>query len=174
MLANSAMTSNCHACCRHDPSRCGHPTPVRLDRTPAIAAAHSDDHSRVEPAGRLEQLRRSLQARRGQSDSKLLYALASNGRGESGESTIQQFMMRLSSNLRRFRWAVFAAWLLLLVPAVYLAMNQSGHLTGGGFEVEGSQSLYVQRQLEDALPGSGRLPARVGRRAARRTRPSPT
>ena len=43
--------------------------------------------------------------------------------------------MRLSSNLRRFRWAVFAAWLLLLVPSVYLALNQSGHLTGGGFEV---------------------------------------
>ena len=39
-------------------------------------------------------------------------------------------MMRLSSNLRRFRWAVFAVWLLLLVPSVYLAMNQSSHLTG--------------------------------------------
>ena len=45
-------------------------------------------------------------------------------------------MMRLSSNLRRYRWAVFAVWLLLLVPAIYLAVNQSGNLTGGGFEVE--------------------------------------
>ncbi|UXA13814.1 MMPL family transporter [Mycobacterium sp. SMC-8] len=67
-------------------------------------------------------------------------------------------MMRLSSNLRRFRWAVFAVWLLLLVPSVYLAMNQSSHLTGGGFEVEGSQSLYVQRQLEAQFPDQGASP----------------
>ena len=59
-------------------------------------------------------------------------------------------MMRLSSNLRRYRWAVFAVWLLLLVPSIYLAMNQSGNLTGGGFEVAGSQSLYV------AAPARGR------------------
>ncbi len=67
-------------------------------------------------------------------------------------------MMRLSSNLRRYRWAVFAAWLLLLVPAIYLAMNQSGHLTGGGFEVEGSQSLHVQRELEEYFPDQGSSP----------------
>src|SRR5215217_4576141 len=67
-------------------------------------------------------------------------------------------MMRLSSNLRRYRWAVFAAWLLLLVPAIYLAMNQSGHLTGGGFEVEGSQSLHVQRELEAHFPDQGASP----------------
>ena len=67
-------------------------------------------------------------------------------------------MMRVSSNLRRFRWAVFAVWLLLLVPSVYLAMNQSGNLTGGGFEVEGSQSLYVQRQLEAQSPDQGASP----------------
>src|SRR5689334_20691955 len=71
---------------------------------------------------------------------------------------IQQFMMRLSSSLRRFRWAVFAAWLLLLVPSIYLAMNQSSNLTGGGFEVEGSQSLYVQRQLEEHFPDQGASP----------------
>src|SRR5215207_7431509 len=67
-------------------------------------------------------------------------------------------MMRLSSSLRRYRWAVFAAWLLLLVPSVYLAMNQSGHLTGGGFEVEGSQSLRVQRELEQYFPDQGASP----------------
>jgi uncharacterized membrane protein YdfJ with MMPL/SSD domain len=67
-------------------------------------------------------------------------------------------MMRLSSNLRRYRWAVFAAWLLLLVPSIYLALNQSGNLTGGGFEVEGSQSLHVQRELEQHFPDQGRSP----------------
>lgn len=66
--------------------------------------------------------------------------------------------MRISSNLRRFRWAVFAAWVLLLVPSLYLAMNQSGNLTGGGFEVEGSQSLYVQHQLEAQFPDQGASP----------------
>ena len=67
-------------------------------------------------------------------------------------------MLRVSSNLRRFRWAVFAVWLLLLVPAVYLALNQSNHLTGGGFEVAGSQSLYVQHQLEAQFPDQGASP----------------
>jgi heme transporter len=67
-------------------------------------------------------------------------------------------MMRLSSYLRRFRWAVFAVWLLLLVPAVYLAMNQSSNLTGGGAEVEGSQSLHVQYELEDHFPDQGASP----------------
>ena len=57
-------------------------------------------------------------------------------------------MMRLSRNLRRFRWLVFASWLLALVPAIYLALAQSGHLTGGGFDVAGSQSLLVHDQLE--------------------------
>lgn len=66
--------------------------------------------------------------------------------------------MRVSSTLRRFRWAVFAVWVLLLVPSVYLAMNQSGHLTGGGFEVAGSQSLYVQHQLEAQFPDQGASP----------------
>ncbi|MGB9306900.1 MAG: MMPL family transporter [Mycobacterium sp.] len=58
-------------------------------------------------------------------------------------------MMRLSRSLRRFRWLVFTGWLLALVPAVYLALAQSGHLTGGGFEVAGSQSLAVHDQLAD-------------------------
>ena len=67
-------------------------------------------------------------------------------------------MMRLSSYLRRFRWAVFATWLLLLVPSIYLAINQSSNLTGGGFDVEGSQSLHVQRQLEEHFPDQGASP----------------
>jgi uncharacterized membrane protein YdfJ with MMPL/SSD domain len=67
-------------------------------------------------------------------------------------------MMRLSGNLRRFRWLVFTAWLLALVPAIYLAMTQSGHLTGGGFEVAGSQSLRVHDQLEEHYRDQGASP----------------
>ncbi len=76
----------------------------------------------------------------------------------SREFAIQQYMMRLSSRLRRYRWAVFAAWLLLLVPALYLAMTQGSNLTGGGFEVEGSQSLDVQHELEAQFPDQGASP----------------
>ncbi|MCK0177142.1 MMPL family transporter [Mycolicibacterium sp. F2034L] len=67
-------------------------------------------------------------------------------------------MMRLSSNLRRFRWAVFGVWAMLLLPSIYLALSQSGNLTGGGFEVEGSQSLHVQYELEDHFPDQGASP----------------
>ncbi|HSS24243.1 MAG TPA: MMPL family transporter, partial [Mycobacterium sp.] len=64
-------------------------------------------------------------------------------------------MMRLSRSLRRYRWLVFTGWLLALVPAVYLALTQSGNLTGGGFEVAGSQSLMVHDQLEDQYHEQG-------------------
>ncbi|PRC44836.1 hypothetical protein C6A85_98210, partial [Mycobacterium sp. ITM-2017-0098] len=36
--------------------------------------------------------------------------------------------------------------------------NQSNHLTGGGFEVAGSQSLYVQHQIEAQFPDQGASP----------------
>ncbi|GAT10952.1 hypothetical protein AU184_00795 [Mycolicibacterium novocastrense] len=67
-------------------------------------------------------------------------------------------MLRLSSKLRRYRWAVFAVWVLLLVPSIWLALNQSSHLTGGGFEVDGSQSLRVQHELEEHFPDQGASP----------------
>lgn len=78
--------------------------------------------------------------------------------GECGEIDIQQFMMRLSSNLRRFRWLVFTGWLLALMLALYLTLTQSTHLTGGGFEVSGSQSLRVQHQLEEHYSDQGASP----------------
>jgi heme transporter len=64
-------------------------------------------------------------------------------------------MMRLSHNLRRFRWLVFTSWLLALVPASYIVLTQSGHLTGGGFDVAGSQSLLVHDQLETQYHDQG-------------------
>ena len=67
-------------------------------------------------------------------------------------------MMRLSSTLRRCRWLVFSGWLLALVPALYLALTSSGHLTGGGFEVPGSQSLKVHDALEAHYPDQGTSP----------------
>lgn len=66
--------------------------------------------------------------------------------------------MRLSGTLRRFRWLVFTAWVLILIPTVYLVATQTGQLTGGGFEVAGSQSLYVHDELEDRYPDQGASP----------------
>jgi heme transporter len=85
----------------------------------------------------------------------LLYA---HDAGEKAGTDIQQFMMRLSSTLRRHRWAVFVAWLLVLVPVVLVSLHESNNLTGGGFEVAGSQSLHVQRELETHYPDQGASP----------------
>ncbi|MCB0933008.1 MAG: MMPL family transporter [Mycobacterium sp.] len=67
-------------------------------------------------------------------------------------------MMRLSASLRKHRRLVFGCWLLSLLPAVFLAMTQSHNLTGGGFEVAGSQSLQVHDQLEEHFPQLGASP----------------
>ena len=67
-------------------------------------------------------------------------------------------MMRLSGSLRRHRRLVICCWLLALIPSVWLALTQSHNLTGGGFEVEGSQSLHVQHELEDHFPQQGASP----------------
>ncbi|MBV8786625.1 MAG: MMPL family transporter, partial [Mycobacterium sp.] len=64
-------------------------------------------------------------------------------------------MMRLSRSLRKYRWLVFMGWLLALVPAVYMALTQSGNLTGGGFDVAGSQSLLVHDQIEELYHDQG-------------------
>lgn len=67
-------------------------------------------------------------------------------------------MMHLSASLRKHRRLVFGCWLLSLLPAVFLAMTQSHNLTGGGFEVAGSQSLSVHDQLEEHYPQFGASP----------------
>ena len=74
------------------------------------------------------------------------------------EFAIQQYMMRLSGSLRRHRWLVLGCWLLALLPSLYLTLSGSNNLTGGGFEVAGSQSLQVQYELEDHFPEQGSSP----------------
>jgi uncharacterized membrane protein YdfJ with MMPL/SSD domain len=60
---------------------------------------------------------------------------------------VQTVMLRLDRFVRRRRTLVLVAWLAVLVAAVPLAMRQSDHLTGGGFEVPGSQSAAVQESV---------------------------
>ena len=48
---------------------------------------------------------------------------------------------------RRRRW-VLAAWLVIVVAALPFAAKQTDHLTGGGFDVPGSQSKAVSDALQ--------------------------
>ncbi|HWT90335.1 MAG TPA: MMPL family transporter, partial [Solirubrobacterales bacterium] len=49
---------------------------------------------------------------------------------------------------RRRRWVV-AAWVLIVVLAMPFAAKQTEHLTGGGFDVPGSQSMKVSESLQE-------------------------
>jgi len=48
---------------------------------------------------------------------------------------------------RRRRWVV-AAWVLIVLLALPFASKQTDHLTGGGFDVPGSQSMKVSESLQ--------------------------
>jgi uncharacterized membrane protein YdfJ with MMPL/SSD domain len=58
-------------------------------------------------------------------------------------------MNRLAQFLgRRRRW-VLGAWVLIVVLALPFASKQTDHLTGGGFDVPGSQSMKVSESLQE-------------------------
>jgi RND superfamily putative drug exporter len=57
---------------------------------------------------------------------------------------MRSFMVRLSGFLTRRRWWVLAAWLVTLAIAAPMAAKQTEHLSGGGFDVPGSQSQAVE------------------------------
>jgi uncharacterized membrane protein YdfJ with MMPL/SSD domain len=60
-------------------------------------------------------------------------------------------MTRLAAFLgRRRRW-VLAGWVVVLVLALPLASRQTEHLTGGGFDVPGSQSKAVSDAIEQSF-----------------------
>src|SRR5919108_3773003 len=57
-------------------------------------------------------------------------------------------MGRLAGFVERRRLFVLGVWVVLLLVAAPFAARQSDHLTNGGFEVPGSQSHVVDRNLE--------------------------
>jgi RND superfamily putative drug exporter len=62
-------------------------------------------------------------------------------------------MSRLAGFLgRRRRW-VLGAWVTVLVLALPIAAHQTDHLTGGGFDVPGSQSKAVSESVERKFGG---------------------
>ena len=60
---------------------------------------------------------------------------------------MQTVMLRLDALIRRRRGVVLALWGLVVLAALPLVAHQSDHLTGGGFDVPGSQSVAVQQSL---------------------------
>src|SRR5436190_24103098 len=61
---------------------------------------------------------------------------------------MRDFMAKLSAFLgRRRRW-VLLAWIAIVAAALPLASHQTDHLTGGGFDVPGSQSKAVSDALQ--------------------------
>ncbi|HEX8051469.1 MAG TPA: MMPL family transporter [Thermoleophilaceae bacterium] len=56
-------------------------------------------------------------------------------------------MERLAAGVRRWRWAVLAAWLVLVVVAAPLAARQSEDTVAGGNRVPGSESEQVREAL---------------------------
>jgi len=61
---------------------------------------------------------------------------------------MREFMVKLAGVLgRRRRW-VLAGWVAVVVLALPIASHQTDHLTGGGFDVPGSQSKAVSDALE--------------------------
>jgi lactobin A/cerein 7B family class IIb bacteriocin len=61
---------------------------------------------------------------------------------------MREFMVKLSGVLgRRRRW-VLAGWVLVVALALPLASHQTDHLTGGGFDVPGSESKAVSDSLQ--------------------------
>ena len=60
---------------------------------------------------------------------------------------MQSAMNRLSVFVRGHRKLVFAGWIVLLLISIPFASQQTKNLTGGGFEVPGSGSDNVDRQI---------------------------
>jgi uncharacterized membrane protein YdfJ with MMPL/SSD domain len=61
---------------------------------------------------------------------------------------MREFMVKLAGFLgRRRRWIVLG-WVVVLVLALPIASHQTDHLTGGGFDVPGSESQAVSDSLE--------------------------
>ncbi len=67
---------------------------------------------------------------------------------------MREFMIKLSGFLgRRRRWVVFA-WAVVVVATLPLASRQTDHLTGGGFDVPGSQSMAVSDSVKNDFHAS--------------------
>ncbi|HEY5709434.1 MAG TPA: MMPL family transporter [Solirubrobacterales bacterium] len=61
---------------------------------------------------------------------------------------MHDFMVKLAGFLGRRRRLVLLTWIAVVALALPFAMNQTDHLTGGGFDVPGSESKAVSDSLQ--------------------------
>lgn len=65
---------------------------------------------------------------------------------------MQSFMLRLDGLLRRRRRLFVALWIVSLLVSIPFAAREDEHLTGGGFEAGGSESMYVSNAIARDFP----------------------
>jgi len=65
---------------------------------------------------------------------------------------VERLLAGLADRVSRRRRAVVAVWLALLAGGAWFALHQTAHLTGGSWDVRGSESLRVSQML-DRFPG---------------------
>jgi uncharacterized membrane protein YdfJ with MMPL/SSD domain len=65
---------------------------------------------------------------------------------------VERLLARLAAATWRHRGAVVAGWFAVLAACAWFSLHQTSHLSGGGWDVPGSQSLRVA-QLLDGFPG---------------------
>ncbi|HVY78676.1 MAG TPA: MMPL family transporter [Solirubrobacterales bacterium] len=61
---------------------------------------------------------------------------------------MREFMVKLAGFLGRHRRWVLVGWVVVVALALPIASHQTDHLTGGGFDVPGSESKVVSDSLE--------------------------
>lgn len=69
---------------------------------------------------------------------------------------MQKLLVKLDGLLQRRRKLFLTLWVLVLLVALPFSIHQSDHLTGGGFEAPGSQSVTVEQTIERDFPGVAR------------------
>lgn len=70
------------------------------------------------------------------------------GDPKPAEPGMRHAATRLADLLARGRWWVAGAWFAIVLVSMPFAARQTEHLSGGGFEVPGSQSKAVEDALE--------------------------
>jgi uncharacterized membrane protein YdfJ with MMPL/SSD domain len=69
---------------------------------------------------------------------------------------MRAFMAKLAGLIARRRWLIVGAWLAIVVFSLPLAARQTEDLSGGGFDVPGSQSEAVEKAVGSDFASSDR------------------